>query len=356
MTVSRTTMRAAVIDGPDALSVQEFEVPTPGDDEVLVKVEYCGICGTDLHATLEGWAAPGTVGGHEWSGRIAAVGSAVSGWSEGELVVGGPPWCGECEWCRRGRPALCTEDPIRTGLADHGTGRGLGAFAEYHLASAASVHRAPPGLDPRVAALSEPLAVALHALTAAELPDLAAGVRILVSGAGPLGLLVIAALGAYGYADLMVSEPTEPRRRQALAVGAARVVAPDELPAVPALPTEARQDGFDVVFETSGQAVAITTALGLLRPTGRLVLLGTGAMSVTIDPIRILLNELIVTGAYCYDDGGIDEALALLASGRLPIDALVGADDAGLDDLLDTMHRLRSGELATKALVRPVVD
>jgi threonine dehydrogenase-like Zn-dependent dehydrogenase len=136
-------------------------------------------------------------------------------------------------------------------------------------------------------------------------------------------------------------------------VGALRAVDPGDLPAVPALPTEALRDGYDVVFETSGQAAAITTALGLLRPIGRLVLLGTGSMSVKLDPIRILLNELVVTGAYCYDDGGIEEALLLLASGRLPIDALVGADDAGLDNLLDTMRRLRSGELATKTLVRP---
>lgn len=346
-------MRAAVIDGPDAMSVREVAVPSPGPGDVLVRIDYCGICGTDLHNTLEGWAAPGTIGGHEWSGRIAAIGDAVAGWSEGDVVVGGPPWCGECEWCRRGRPALCTEDPIRGGRPGHSVDQRHGAFAEYHLARADSVHRAPAGVEPRVAALAEPLAVALHGITAAELPDPAEEVRILVSGAGPLGLLVIAALRAQRYDEVFVSEPTAARRQQALAVGAARAIDPIELPVVPDLPTQALQDGYDVVFETSGQGVAITTALGLLRPIGRLVLLGTGSMSVKLDPIRILLNELVITGAYCYDDGGIDEALLLLASDRLPIDALVGADDTGLDDLLDTMRRLRSGELATKTLVRP---
>jgi threonine dehydrogenase-like Zn-dependent dehydrogenase len=119
------------------------------------------------------------------------------------------------------------------------------------------------------------------------------------------------------------------------------------------MPTEALQDGFDLVIETSGVEAAITTGLGLLRPTGTLVLLGTGAMNVRLDAIRILLNELVVTGAYCYDAGGIEAALALLASGRLPTDALLSPDDVALDDLLDTMHRLHAGEIPTKALVKP---
>jgi (R,R)-butanediol dehydrogenase/meso-butanediol dehydrogenase/diacetyl reductase len=341
-------MRAAVIEGPAEVVVREVERPQPADGEVLVRIEYCGICGTDLHTALDGWAPPGTVGGHEWSGRVEAVGTGVTGWQPGELVVGGPAWCGSCEWCRQGRPALCVADPLRTSKPGHG-----GAFAEYHLAGADSIHRVPGGLDPRTAALAEPLAVALHALTVAAVPADAAGVRTLVSGAGPLGLLVIAALADRGASDIVVSEPSPARRDQARRAGAAEAVAPDELPAVPEVPTHCREDGFGLVFECSGKAAAIGTALGLLRPTGRLVLLGTGSMSVRLDPIRILLNELVVTGAYCYDAGGIDAALSLLAAGRLPIDALVSSDDIGLDDLLETMQRLKSGHQPRKALVRP---
>jgi (R,R)-butanediol dehydrogenase/meso-butanediol dehydrogenase/diacetyl reductase len=216
-----------------------------------------------------------------------------------------------------------------------------------------SLHAIPEGLDLRVAALSEPLAVALHGITAAKLTAGPEGVRILVSGGGPLGQLVVAALRADGADSITVSEPTEPRRKQAVLAGAHHAVAPDELPAVPPLPTEAHQDGFDVVIETSGVEVAIATGLGLLRPAGTLVLLGTGAMSVRLDAIRILLNELVVTGAYCYDAGGIDAALELLASGRLPVADLLCADDVGLDDLLDTMNRLHAGDIPTKALVKP---
>jgi 2-desacetyl-2-hydroxyethyl bacteriochlorophyllide A dehydrogenase len=341
-------MRAAVIDGPGKLDIRELDVVPPAADEVLVRVEYCGVCGTDLHTTLDGWAPAGTIGGHEWSGRIAAVGSAVTDLTVDDLVVGGPPWCGTCEWCLKGRPSLCIADPIRTDRSGHG-----GAFAEFHLARAATVHRVPDGLDARAAALSEPLAVALHGLTNAALPSNLSTIRILVSGAGPLGLLVIAALVDRGATNLIVSEPAQQRRLAAVSAGAATAIAPEELPDLPALPTQTSPEGFDVVLETSGQAVAVSTGLSLLRPTGRLVLLGTGAMSVKLDAIRILLNELVVTGAYCYDATGISDALALLASGRLPIDALLSAEDYSLDGMLEMMKSLRSGDIARKALVRP---
>jgi threonine dehydrogenase-like Zn-dependent dehydrogenase len=348
-----TQMRAAVIEGPGRVVIREIDRAEPGPGEVVVRIEYCGICGTDLHGALEGWMPPGTIPGHEWSGRIAAVGLDVTEWSVGDLVVGGPPSCGECEWCRTGRPALCVADPMRNDSFSH-AGKDLGgAFAEFHLAPARTLHAVPEGLDLRVAALSEPLAVAMHGITLAKLTDGPKGRKILVSGGGPLGQLVVAALLADDADDVTVSEPAESRRKQAAAVGAQQVLAPEQLPAVPAMPTEALQDGFDVVIETSGVEAAITTGLGLLRPTGTLVLLGTGAMTVRLDAIRILLNELVVTGAYCYDEGGIEAALRLLASGRLPVADLMCADDVGLDDLLDTMNRLHAGEIPTKALVRP---
>jgi 2-desacetyl-2-hydroxyethyl bacteriochlorophyllide A dehydrogenase len=340
-----TRMRAAVIEGPGALGIREVEVQQPAAHEALVRIEYCGICGTDLHSVLDGWARPGAVVGHEWSGTVVTAGRDVESVKAGDLVVGGPPTCGRCEWCQAGRPSLCALDPVRSGGGVH-----HGAFAEYHLAAASTLHAVPESVPARTAALAEPLAVALHGLT---LADPAPQHRVLVSGAGPLGLLVVAALADRGLTDVTVAEPAAMRRTQASAVGATTVVDPADLPKPPALPTQFAAGGFDVCLETSGHDVAIMTAFAMLRPLGRLVLMGTRSMSVQLDPMRILLHELLITGAYCYDDGGIADALDLLATGRLPIDALMAADDIGLDDLLPTMRRLAAGELSMKAILRP---
>lgn len=341
-------MRAAVHAGRGRLEVRELPVPAPGPGEVLVAVDYCGVCGTDVHALADGWAPPGTVGGHEWSGTVARVGTGVTGWDAGAAVVGAAAACGSCRWCRDGRPALCAVDPLRTG-----GGGGGGAFAEYRLAAASALRAVPTGLDQRRAAVAEPLTVALHALTRAGLRE-AATARTLVSGGGPLGLLVVAAARHHlGVNDLTVSEPSARRRERALAAGAGVALDPADLPRPPAEPTRCHPEGYDVVVECSGRAEAIVAAYGLLGAGGRLVLVGTGSRSVRLDPIRMLVNELVLTGAYCYDAGGFDEALALLAGGRLPLDALVEPADVTLDGLARAIERLAAHEIPAKVMVRP---
>src|SRR2546421_6860618 len=103
-----TAMPAAVLRGPGQLSVEQVPVPEPGPDEVLVEVSHCGVCGSDLHMVLDGWGRPGTVGGHEWSGRVAAAGPGTDAWRVGTPVVGGElvP-CGRCPFCATARPSLC---------------------------------------------------------------------------------------------------------------------------------------------------------------------------------------------------------------------------------------------------------
>src|SRR5581483_10000473 len=219
-------MPAAVYEGGGRLAVRELPVPAVGPDEVLVEVSHCGVCGTDLHLVLEDRARPGSVLGHEWAGTVAACGAQVSGWAIGAPVVATPePTCGTCRACRRGRPSVC----LRREPPDYLAFRG--AFTRYVTVAAARLARLPAGLSTRVAALTEPTAIALHgvALAAPEPGD-----RILVNGAGPVGLLVTAVLRAKGFEDVTVVEPSEVRRAQARAVGAAAAIAPTEL-AVPAM-------------------------------------------------------------------------------------------------------------------------
>lgn len=337
-------MAVAVYRGKGEITVDRKPVPAPGAGEVLVEVSHCGVCGTDIHMVVEGWGRPGTVGGHEWSGRIAEVGPGVDAWSVGAPVVGGEQvGCGACAMCTTGRPSLCDRRPPVTG------GGHDGAFARFVVAAAAGLVPVDDGVPLRTAALTEPLAVAMHAITRSSVQP---GDRVLVTGAGPIGLLAIAALRAQGIDDVVVSEPAPSRRERASAVGASSAITPADLE-IPAMPMDLIDNPYDAVLECSGRVDAMEAGLTQLRRGGRLVLVGTGMHAPRLDNNRILLNELVITGAYNYDGGGFTAALRLLGSGRLPADLLIEPDDVPLAGLQDAMHKLASAELAAKVLVVP---
>ena len=337
-------MDASVYVGDGVLEVQQVAVPVPGAGDVLIEVGQCGICGTDVHLVLERIARPGTVLGHEWAGTIAAVGAGVHGWALGDRVVCGPtPGCGECRACRADRPSVCLRRPP----VDHLDFRG--AYARYVVAPAEQLLAVPDALSIREAALTEPTAVAIHAATlSGATPD----DRVLVTGAGPVGLLVTAVLHAQGVHDITVSEPSAVRRERARAVGAARVVEPHELPASRmGAPVE---EPYSVAFECSGRAAAVESALDQLDFAGTCVLVGTGHDLPRINHNRMIVLEHTIIGAYNYDAGGFAPALELLASGAMPLDALVEPVDISLDDLLPVMQRCAAGELPGKVMVRPI--
>jgi 2-desacetyl-2-hydroxyethyl bacteriochlorophyllide A dehydrogenase len=340
-------MRALMYHSVGKVEVVEHPVAEIGPEDVLLRVSHCGICGTDLHIVLEGMSAPDQIGGHEYSGRIAALGSAVEGWRVGDAAIAKEsPGCGVCDCCRAGRPGLCVE---RSAIGDGPEGNG--AFAEYVRVAAKNLLRIPEELDLRAAALAEPLAVALHGITLAGARP---GDRALITGAGPIGLLTVAALRALGIDDVTVSEPSEPRRQRAAKVGAAATCDPETL-ALPPMPFTIVDEPFDVALECSGNPRAMESALGQLRRLGTLVLVGTGMRRPKFDHNRILLNELVVTGAYCYDEGGIERALDLLAEGNLPVDELIEPEDVPLEGMLEAARRCAAGELAGKVMIVPGV-
>jgi len=339
-------MPAAGFQGKGRLEVLDVDVPALGPTDVLVEVSHCGVCGSDLHIVLDGWGKPGSIEGHEWSGVVVAVGSDVKTWTVGDAIVGGPtPRCGECRECRAGRPSLCAERDTP------GVGPWQGAFARYKRVDERELLRVPDGLSLRAAALAEPLAVALHGITRSAI---APGERALVIGCGPIGALTIAALKAMGVTDIKVSEPTPVRAELAARLGASEVVGPSDLDVPgPYDPGRVVDDAVDVVLECSGRGDAMEAGLAQLRRTGRLVLVGAGMASPRFDPNRILLNELVVTGAFCYDADGFVRALDLLASGAVPADLLLEPDDVPLSGALAAMEGLAGGRIAAKVLVAP---
>jgi len=340
-------MRAAVYRERGSIDVEDRAVPEVGPGEVLLEVSHCGICGSDIHFVLEGWGQPGSVEGHEYSGTVVAVGEGVTRWRVGDTVVGGPsPRCGKCEFCRAGRPQLCV-DRTPTGEGVHSDG----AFAEYVKAAEDAILRIPDGVPLRAAALAEPLAVALHGLTRG---GVRAGQRLLVTGAGPIGVLSVAAARARGVNDIVVSEP-HPRRRALAERLGARAVEPGTL-VTPASPNEVVAEPFDVALECSGHAAAMEAALGQLQRAGTLVLVGAGLERPRFNNNRILLNELTITGSFVYDADGFERALELLAAPDFPTDALIETDEVPLDGIASAIQGLASGDLPAKVMIVPRAD
>jgi (R,R)-butanediol dehydrogenase/meso-butanediol dehydrogenase/diacetyl reductase len=337
------TMPAAVYLGDGVVEVQELPVPALHEAGAIVEVSHCGICGTDLHFVLEGMGRKGAVFGHEWSGTLVALGPGAStDLPLGSSVVAADrPGCGHCRACRAGRPSVCVERATPNFFG------GTGAFARYKHVDASSLLALPTGVSLRDAALTEPLAVAMHART---LSGARPGDRVLVTGAGPVGTLMVAVLKAAGIDDITVSEPAPLRRERATALGA-RVVMPDELPSAPmGRPVD---EPFTLAFECSGRAAAAEAALDQLDRAGTFVFLGTGSQAPRVNHNRVIILEQTLIGSYNYDDRGFAAALDLIATGTLSLDLLIEPEDFPLDTVGPTMQRLGAGELASKAMVVP---
>jgi threonine dehydrogenase-like Zn-dependent dehydrogenase len=337
-------MAAAVYRGEGVVAVEEVPVPSPGPGEVLIEVSHCGICGSDLHFVVEGWSSPGSVHGHEYSGVIVGAGPDAGGWAVGDRVVGGPGGgCGACGPCRSGTPHLCLHRD-KPGITPS-----RGAFADYKLIRTDQLFRIPDRLPLRPAALSEPLAVALRGVRRSGAGP---GARVLVTGGGPIGVLTVAVLRALGIEDITVSEPAESRRQLAAKVGASATVLPGDL-VEPALPMDLVDAPFDAAIECSGRPEAMTGALAALGRAGVLVLSGTGMNRPRLDSLRVILNELVVTGSMEYTPADFDAAIAMLAEDRIPTDVLIEPDDVPLSGVQRAMERLAAGELAGKVMVAP---
>lgn len=340
-------MQAAVYQRPGEVVVEERPVPRPGPGEVLVEVDHCGICGSDIHLLYEGWAGkPGLIAGHEFTGTIAALGEGVDGWEVGETVVAGTsPKCGRCRRCLEGKPSQCEQ---RAGTIADGED---GAFARFVLLRTAALLRIPDGLTLREAALAEPLAVALHGITRSGVSQ---GDSVMVIGAGPIGALSVAVLVARGISPITVVEPGDRRKQLAKDLGADEVLDPSELEVFPLWePERIAARAAHVVLECSGKRAAMEAGFHQLRRGGTLALVGAGMEPPTFDPNRFLLNELSVVGSFIYDKGGFEDALALLATDEFPTDLLIEADDVPLDRLSEALEGLANGRYAGKVMVIP---
>ncbi|MFI1506472.1 L-idonate 5-dehydrogenase [Streptomyces sp. NPDC020597] len=310
-------MPACVIHGPGDLRVEERAAPTPGPGEVLVAVRYGGICGSDLHYWRHGGVGDfrlrePLVPGHE------VVGAASSGPLAGAAVAVHPATpCGVCPECADGRRQVC-RDTRYLGSAAR-TPHVQGGFAAEIAVPADQVRPLPQGLPLRRAVLAEPLSVALHAVRRA---GAVSGRRVLVTGTGPIGTLVVAAAKAAGAAHVTVTDLLPAALGYARAAGADVVVRADD-PADPGWPSET-DPAVDVAVEASGTAAGLECCLRLVRRGGVVVQLGMLPPGKSPFPGNLLVSrEIELRGAFRFDTE-FDDALRLLAA-EPAFDALVSA-------------------------------
>jgi threonine 3-dehydrogenase len=266
----------------------------PGPDEALVRVRRAAICGTDLHIlNWNAWAArsyrlPMALG-HEFSGDVVRVGSAVRGIVVGDRVCAETHLaCGQCAQCRMGRGHTCLNLQVFTRLDQ-------GAFGRYTMVPAVLLRKLPQQLAHRHGCLLEPLGIAARAV-------IEAGVRrgaLLVSGCGPIGLLAIAAARALGVRWIAATDLSQTRRSLALEMGATVAFDPREGDVHHAAGAQAPPDGIDAAVEASGAADAIRAAVAAVRPGGTVVLTGLPPAPVELDLARhVILREVVLRGIY----------------------------------------------------------
>jgi threonine dehydrogenase-like Zn-dependent dehydrogenase len=281
-------------------------VPTPREDQVLVDIDLCGICGSDLDAPdLHEVYLGGFIMGHEPTGRVARVGHEVSGWRVGQRVAINPngDTCGVCEACRSGRLNHCIPATMERAVGLQADG----GLAAHVAVSPRTLHALPDEMGRVESGWVEPAAVALRAVLAAgELSERS----VLVVGGGPIGQLCCRLARHYGAARVWLSEPSAERR------GYAEASHTDGAfdPTVEAADIERLRA--DVVLECSGSEPGVRTSLAAARPEGTTVLVGGGRAG--LEPIAIMLKELRVLGSFTYADE-FAEVIALLADGSLQV-------------------------------------
>lgn len=308
-----TTMRASVLLGPQSLTIEERPVPTPGPDEVLIRVAAVGVCGSDVHYYRHGRIGDFVVNapmvlGHEVSGRIVGVGERVDPGRIGERVAIEPHKpCFHCRECLGGRYNLCPH------MEFYATPPIDGAFTNYVVIASMFAHMVPESISDEAAALLEPLSVAIAAMRKAHIVP---GSSILIAGAGPIGILCAQAARAFGAARIIVSDVMPERRDRALRFGATDVLDP--------LVVDIASAGLDVnaFVDASGAPTAVFAGIRAVRPAGYAVLVGLGHTEMNLPVEHIQNNEVWVTGIFRYSDTW-PAAIHLVSSGQVDLDALI---------------------------------
>jgi L-iditol 2-dehydrogenase len=335
--------RAAVLYAPGDLRVEDRAIPEPGRREVLVEIAAVGVCGSDVHYYEHGRIGSFVVRepmvlGHESSGRVVALGPGASRHAVGDRVAlePGVP-CGHCRECRAGRYNLCRD------VRFFATPPIDGAFANYVTIHEDFAFALPESVSDEAGALMEPLSVAVWACQKA---GVTAGDRVLVTGAGPIGLLAVQTARAFGATQITVTDVNSHRLGVAERTGATSTIN------VADAPLEDSGLEADALIECSGHPGSLKAGIAALRPAGRAVLVGMGPDEDGVVPLALIQSrELWLTGTFRYANT-YPTAIALAASGRVDLEAII-TGQYGLEDAEAALRAGREDPAAVKVMVMP---
>ncbi|MEM3832421.1 MAG: alcohol dehydrogenase catalytic domain-containing protein [Thermoprotei archaeon] len=325
-------MKAAIFYGKEDIRIEDVEIPEIESNEVLIKVAYCGICGSDVTAFKTGNYVSGLIIGHEFSGIVEEVGVDVKRFRKGDRVTAnGYIPCGRCKYCLSGKPSLC-DDLQMTGITING------ALAEYVKLPEHIVYKLPDQLSLLHATLVDPLSNVLHAV---NLSGFKPGNSILIQGAGPIGLVTLEVLKRSGAGEIFITEISEKRKILAMELGADTVIDPtkENLPAI--IEKETKGEGVDIVFDTTGAPSTLEANFTLVKKGGEIIVIGITEEPVMSDFFTLVVNELTIKGSY----GGFNEypkAIEWLANNHITANKII-TSIISLEDLLEKGFKVLIG-------------
>jgi L-iditol 2-dehydrogenase len=333
-------MKALLLTEYSKLEMADLPVPEPAAGEVLVRVEACGICGSDVHGYdgSSGRRIPPLVMGHEAAGTIDSVGAGAENWRRGDRVTfDSTIYCGKCEYCRKGLINLCSQREV-LGVSTPEFRR-AGAFADYVVVPARVLYALPAAISFAEAAMIEPLAVAVHAIAISEIPKRSSA---LVVGAGMIGLLVLQALREVGCAQIIVSDIDDSRLKLAAELGATSTINAKTSDAVAEVKKLTNGAGVDVALEAVGSTPTIGAAIESVKRGGTVTLIGNIAPKVEIPLQAVVSRQLRLQGS-AGSAGEYPEAIELLVRGAVRVKPLITAI-APLEDGAGWFTRLHNRE------------
>jgi L-iditol 2-dehydrogenase len=338
-------MMAAILFDHNDLRVEKTAIPNPSNDEVLIKVHACGVCGTDYHImTGEFGSNRPVVMGHEFAGEVVAIGGEVKNVKIGEHVTADINIsCGQCFFCRMGQKIMCPDLRQIGSTLD-------GAFAEYIKVPRSQLYPLPNSMSWETGAYIEPLACVLRGL---EVLEVHPGSTIAVIGGGPMGLAFCQMLKLQGASKVILSEPNKLRREKALKSGVSRAVDPVKEPLADIAKEETEGRGVDYVVEAVGSSNTFLQACEIVRRGGRILVYGIAPAEkeVSIKPRQIYNKELSIVSSFCGTYQTWPQAISLLNQGRFD-PTLIVTQFVELPQAADVVRKLSSDLANIKTIVR----